>query len=112
MDEYKARIAEMLAGAVGKSVPDIEALMEVPSNPEMGDFAFPCFTLSKEWKKAPNQIAVEISRKISEEALAQQIKAGPAGPYLNFFLPGESVCKQAIKQILSLKDKFGSKQEQ
>ena len=36
---------------------EIAALIEVPPNKEMGDYAFPCFKLAKVFRKAPNSIA-------------------------------------------------------
>ena len=42
----------------------IEKLIEIPPFSEMGDYAFPCFILSKKLKQSPNEIAKEISKKI------------------------------------------------
>jgi len=36
---------------------EIEKIIEIPPNYEMGDYAFPCFTLSKTLKKNPVEIA-------------------------------------------------------
>ncbi|SVD56560.1 uncharacterized protein METZ01_LOCUS409414, partial [marine metagenome] len=35
----------------------IEALLETPPNPEMGDYALPCFSFAKTMRKTPNLIA-------------------------------------------------------
>ena len=38
-------------------------MLTVPPKPDMGDFAFPCFTLAKKLRKAPPAIAKEIAEK-------------------------------------------------
>jgi len=76
---------------------DIEINLEVPPNQEMGDFAFPCFTLSKKLKKAPVEIAKELSEKINIKNV--EIKA--IGPYLNFFIDKSLLNKQILNNILS-----------
>ena len=48
--EFKAYLAEKIAGALREafdaSVDGIPGFLETPPNPEMGDFAFPCFRMS------------------------------------------------------------------
>ena len=36
---------------------EIENLIEIPPSSEIGDYALPCFFLSKELKQNPNKIA-------------------------------------------------------
>src|SRR3990167_7540249 len=78
--------------------------LEVPPDHTLGDFAFPCFTLAKEFKKSTVQIAQELAGKIK----VQGVRVAATGPYLNFFLDTTGVAKSAIVDILSQKKKFGS----
>lgn len=39
-------------------------LLETPKNSEMGDIAFPAFSLGKSRRKAPQMIAAELSEKL------------------------------------------------
>ena len=56
--EQKAKIAELLSGVVEELGKDeIESLIEIPPEQEMGDFAFPCFKLAKTMRTAPPRIA-------------------------------------------------------
>ncbi|HAU35806.1 MAG TPA: arginine--tRNA ligase, partial [Lysinibacillus sp.] len=48
-------IAEILKHQL--TAQDVEQLLEKPKSLEVGDVAFPCFTLAKLWKKPPQQIA-------------------------------------------------------
>lgn len=49
----------------------------------MGDFAFPCFNLSKKLGKSPADIALEVSGKIK---LLHVERTEAKGPYVNFFI--------------------------
>ena len=62
--DYKKKVAELLKTQVDMDLENIEKLIEIPPKSEMGDFAFPCFKLAKELKKAPPMIATEISEKL------------------------------------------------
>ncbi|MBI2660379.1 arginine--tRNA ligase [Candidatus Woesearchaeota archaeon] len=80
--------------------------LETPPNPEMGDFAFPCYALAKVWKKSPNEVAQELSKKFKPDDLVSEVKV--MGPYLNFFINKDKVSEFTIKQILKQKDKYGA----
>ena len=56
--------------------------LEVPPDQKMGDFAFPCFILAKEFKKSPVEIAKELSTKFKPNKYVSEIKN--IGPYVNF----------------------------
>ena len=81
--DYKLMVAKKIADAAGLDVAMIAQAIEVPPRPEMGDFAFPCYILAKELRKAPPLIAKELAEKIDPEGIE---KAQALGPYLNFFL--------------------------
>jgi arginyl-tRNA synthetase len=80
--------------------------LEVPLNSEMGDYAFPCFILSKSLKKAPKQIAKELEQKI--KIPNGIIKVISVGPYLNFFIDKTIFSKKIINLVLKEKEKYGS----
>jgi len=90
----------------GLSKKEIESLVEVPKNLEMGDFAFPCFTLSKKLKKKPNEIAKDLAKKIKLSRPIEKIEA--IGPYINFYFDKKKLASELINKISSEKDKFGS----
>jgi len=84
---------------------ELENLIEIPPNPELGDFAFPCFVLSKKEKKSPVEIASNLASKISKKGF-ESVKA--TGPYLNFFLSRKELASSVISEILKNGDKYGS----
>ena len=102
MDDFKKRITDFL-----KKETKIESVeLEVPPNSEMGDYAFPCFILAKEWKKSPNEIAQELSKKFKPNDLIDGAKV--IGPYLNFFVNKNKIAEITIKRILKEKEKYAS----
>jgi arginyl-tRNA synthetase len=92
---FKKEIISLLSKEISLKPEQIEDLIEIPPNPEMGDYSFPCFILSKKEKKQPNQIAEKLSKKLKPTKTINQIK--PIGPYLNFFINKEELAKQIIK---------------
>ena len=91
----KNKIINLLADNIEElQVSDIEKLIEIPPKPELGDFAFPCFSLAKSMRKAPNMIAEDIAAKIGKPDYINEIKI--QGAYLNFFVNKEMFVKEVI----------------
>ncbi len=91
----KSKIVEILEKNIESlSASDIDALIEIPPNPELGDFAFPCFRLAKEMKKAPNIIASDLLEIIGSVDFIDHIDV--KGAYLNFFIKKDTFVKSMI----------------
>ena len=89
---------------------EIRELIEIPPNPEMGDFSFPCFKLSKTLRKAPNIISEELVNRINiDDSIFSNVKN--VGPYTNFFVRNSEFSKNVIKEIFDKKEKYGSSQD-
>ena len=64
VDSFREEVVDLLCSQVTElDRQKIAAMLESPPQ-ELGDFAFPCFTLAKSMKKAPAQIAAELAEKI------------------------------------------------
>ncbi len=97
----KSKIVELLEKNIESlSASDIEALIEIPPNPELGDFAFPCFRLAKEMKKAPNIIASDLLEIIGNIDFIDHIDV--KGAYLNFFIKKDTFVKSMIDAASTL----------
>lgn len=106
-DSFREEVAELLSKAIAKnqfSKSMLSGLLEAPQQ-EFGDYAFPCFVLSKELKKAPQQIAAELAAKIKPSKSVSKIEA--SGPYLNFFIDNEKMAAAALTGILKHADEYG-----
>ncbi|MBI2106052.1 arginine--tRNA ligase [Candidatus Woesearchaeota archaeon] len=84
-----------------------EINLEIPPSPELGDFAFPCFQLAKIQKKDPVEISLALSKEIKLIKGLEKIQA--LGPYLNFFVDKSMNAELILKEILTKKGKYGSR---
>ena len=103
---YKNEIAKKISAITNVNVNDLEGYIETPPNPEMGDFAFPCFKLAKELKKAPPAIAAELKEQLTTDEVIERIDV--AGGYLNFFISKEGLVKNVIDEVITKGDRYGS----
>lgn len=106
MDAVKAYAVEMTVHLNGLlKLGEVMNLIEKPKFEEQGDLAFPCFTLAKELRKAPNIIAQELAEKIDHPILEKVVADGP---YVNAFLNKRMVSKHALTSILKDGSAYGS----
>lgn len=103
--DFKKLVAERIAENIELSIEKIEELIEIPPKSDMGDFAFPCFQLSKTLRKAPVAIANELNKKINKEGFE---RVENLGPYLNFFIDKEVFAKSTLEKIILEGDKYGN----
>nr|MBA4405187.1 arginine--tRNA ligase [Nanoarchaeum sp.] len=82
-----------------------EVNLEIPPSSELGDYAFPCFELSKAKKRSPILIAQELSITIKKPPFISKIFAN--GPYLNFFLDPNLFTNNTLKKIIKEKENYG-----
>ncbi len=92
----KKLIAKILAREVKLPLSQIESLIEIPPQEELGDYAFPCFSLAKIEKKSPLLIAEELKEKLKlpKEISNTEAKAG----YLNFFIDKKILAENVLKK--------------
>ena len=63
-----------------------EIVFTAPPKPEMGDLAFACFGLAKEWKMNPAEAAKKMESGIRNKELGVIEEVVAVGPYVNFFI--------------------------
>jgi arginyl-tRNA synthetase len=108
MKEYVINVLEdVLAGKLKKE--EIESLVEVPPQQEMGDFAFPCFSLAKIEKKSPLAIAQELVEKIRKNLPKQISGVELKSAYVNFFIDKKFLAETVLKE--ATKKGYGSSKE-
>src|SRR3954463_7461090 len=100
MERFAKHAALALSQALKTEVPATE--LELPPDPRMGDFGFPCFRLAKEYKKGPPQVAAQIAGEIQASGkLPPEITVAPVGPYVNFTVKPEAVLSALLSDILA-----------
>lgn len=107
--DFKLEIAKKISNITELETEKVLDIMEIPPQPNMGDYAFPCFQLAKVMRKAPNLIAKELAEKVEKDNIVE--KAEAVGGYLNFFVNKEEFIKQVINQVIQQGDKYGSSDE-
>ena len=84
----KLELAIILAKNIGLEESKVLELLEVPPNPDMGDYAFPCFLLAKTLKKSPVKIASDLKELIQNKIFDKEISflesVDSVNAYLNF----------------------------
>lgn len=94
---FKQQIIIAIAKQTSLREDEIEMVLETPPNLELGDYAFPCFILSKKLKKAPDEIAKELAEKLEKSSIKEIEKIESKGAYLNFFINKKKLAEQIIK---------------
>lgn len=85
---------------------EIENILETPPSQELGDYAFPCFSLAEKLQQPPHEIVLQLRQNIGNPPIGiSDIQT--RGPYLNFFVDRKILAFELIKEIKLKKDKFG-----
>ena len=112
--DMKTRIAQLLADTLHKVWPEAEGLPEaadirgqlaVPPDPNLGDYAFPCFRFAKVLRMAPPKIAEAVATAFDAPETA---RVEAVNGYLNFFLNRVNFAKGTLENVLVSGEKYGS----
>ena len=107
--DFKYAIAQAILDAIasvyGQQELEAEAvagMLEVPPDANLGDFAFPCFKLSKALRKSPVMIADALAAALSSDFLRAEAVKG----YLNFFIDKAVYAERVLEN--AAKDNYGA----
>ena len=102
---HKQMVADTLSAVLPQlDIETIYSLLEKPKSSEMGDIAFPAFSLAKVERKAPQAIATDIVEKIDTTGFEKVVATGP---YVNFFLDKDAISHQVLTDVIAEKDQYG-----
>ena len=104
---------ELIASELAKVIDSLDQdailnLLEQPKSSDLGDIAFPTFSLAKVERKAPQAIAADIAEKINQSAFEKVVATGP---YVNFFLDKSKISDQVIKSVIEAGADYGQQDE-
>ena len=109
MKDFKDLLAKEIAKVSNIDEEKIKENLEVPKDSTNGDYAFPCFILAKELKKAPALIATELQSKIAQEINNEDIKEVTAvNGFLNFKINRQKMVEELAKEFDAKKENYGS----
>jgi len=106
MDIFKEHIVKLLKQNTPLSENDIKTILEIPPNPNFGDYSFPCFLLAEELKKNPVEIASNLKERFLKDDYISKVES--KGAYLNFFINQSKLNEITINKIIKLKYNYGS----
>ncbi|NQV90601.1 arginine--tRNA ligase [Candidatus Uhrbacteria bacterium] len=106
IQDAKTQVIQAIKQAAPKGfVPVLEDL-ETPPDAQLGDVAFPCFTLAKKLKRNPHEIAVELAASIGPKGFIGEVKA--VGPYVNVTYDTQMFGEAVMKEMQELGDEYGT----
>jgi arginyl-tRNA synthetase len=109
MNEVIQAIADFIFDQTQLPAEEAGKIIEVPRDPQWGDYAFPCFPLAKTKRKPPQALAKEIAEKFEPSRLLAQCV--PEGAYLNFRIRREAWSERILKRIFSEGENYGQSRE-
>ena len=110
--DFKLAVANEIMAAIGAcfgdadiTAPDIAAALEIPPDTAMGDYAFPCFKLSKALRKSPVMIADQLAGSVQADFLS---KVEAVKGYLNFFIDRATYAEKVLGHAAGQGVAYGS----
>ncbi len=95
----KKSIVKLITEETSLKSKEIENLIELPPSKELGDYAIPCFLLSKKLKKSPLVIAEDLAKKLRKNLPKEISNVDFKGPYINFFINKKTLAENVLKKI-------------
>lgn len=106
MINFKKEIVKIISNAINMNLDEIEGYIEVPPDETKGDYAFPCFKLAKELRKAPPVIANELKEKIdTSNEILDSVEV--VGGYINFYINKNLLIQNTINEINLNGEEYG-----
>ena len=106
--DFRLAIAQQILSALPEApleAADVASMLEVPPDTKLGDYAFPCFKLSKALRKSPMMIADQLAAAIHADFLA---RVESVRGYLNFFIDRAIYAERVLAAADAQGDRYGS----
>jgi len=104
--DFRSEVALLLSNVTGLAIDMIYSSIEIPPQSDLGDYAFPCFLLSRTLRKAPSAIAEALAcdPKLSADWIE---KVQAAGGYVNIFVKRGRFSKISVSNVLKSGASYG-----
>lgn len=103
--DYKTYIARKLnIGSLSEA--EVAAMLEIPPDNAMGDYALPCFKLAKTLRKPPAAIAQALAETFAPDDTIKEVSA--VNGYLNFKVDRLRYAERVVKEVLEQGAAYGS----
>ena len=112
LDQVKSELAKAILNCFSKlqgesssesklSAQDIFKLLEKPPESALGDYAFPCFSFARVFRKSPQIIASNLKEELEKLENPWISKCEIAGAFLNLFINQRKLAEELIPKVLS-----------
>jgi arginyl-tRNA synthetase len=105
MDDFRNEVTAAVSAALSSIGADVPFTAEVPSA-DAADLAVPCFTMSKQLRKSPKEIAEQLASAITPSGTISEVSA--LNGYLNFTMDSTALVEGTLKDIIQEGDAYGS----
>ncbi|HID12129.1 MAG TPA: arginine--tRNA ligase [Candidatus Latescibacteria bacterium] len=109
MNPFVRELTERVSREVGLPPEDLAAHVQLPPDPELGEYSLPCFPLAKALRRPPQQIASELAGRIRPGGYI--LAAEAAGPYLNFRVDKEALAEYVLIGVYERRERYGGSDE-
>lgn len=106
MLDFKEKISEEISKITKIDKNELYEYIEMPSDNNMGDYAFPCFRLAKTMKKSPQIIANELKDGISLGNEFEKVEV--INGYINFFVNNKKLVENVLEEVEEKRENYGS----
>ena len=106
MNRFVEDIVTIISEQIDLPKGEIRNLVEIPPDRKLGDYAFPCFALSKKLRRPPEQIAKRLASQMRATELIREISS--AGPYINFKVDKTRQAEFVLTRIFEQEAAYGS----
>jgi len=94
----KELVVGLIVRETGLKKSEVDNLVEVPPTDDLGDYAFPCFSLAKIQKKSPLLIAEELVGKFRKKLPNEISSVDVKSAYVNFFVDKKILASNVLKK--------------
>jgi len=109
MSTYIDELVLAIAPHVEMDAAEVRELIATPPDPELGDFAFPCFKLAKALKEPPAAIAASLAARIVETGLVARFdRVEAVGPFVNFGVDAARRARSVLDAVRAEGRRYGS----
>ncbi len=109
LSAFRLAAARTIATVADLPEETVYGLLESPPRPDLGDFAFPCFSLAKTHRKAPPMIAASMVETLNASPFPELITAAQAtGPYINISIDHDRFCRAILELVLAQGESYGN----
>ncbi len=103
--EQIAKSAQQCFEGCGLCCQDLAAMLETPPDKKLGDYALPCFRLSKTLHKAPQMIAGALAEKICCKEIDH---VEVVGGYMNIYVSRACLASGIVQAVLENPGRWGA----